>query len=320
MSDVDFAASSDQLRLYRDIVREDPEFAEAHLLFATVVYGWMSPANMTPPPAELSEQEVQELFAEASAGATRYARNEDARLGAEILRARMQMRIDDIVELTRARLEFNPYDRDIWTDHLSALVDVSRFDDARAFIKEIQNHDFVNSDGLSNLHTMVSRVNLDAGLGGVRELLALPSLAPGDYYQIHRILLYAGRLEEAADIGQRYIESAHDETWSLMVKLRQACAEGRVADAEALYENHDFSQFAIENNNIHWLALQTLGRTDEATELLRPLDRLEFLGRLIQLLSYTHFDPAPYPNLTKHLEGLGVMRHEVTELSFACKR
>jgi TolB-like protein len=320
LDDVDFAASSDQLRLYRDIVREDPEFAEAHLLFATVVYGWMSPANMTPPPAELSEQEVQELFAEASAGAMRYAREEDARRGAEILRARMQMRIDDIVELTRARLEFNPYDRDIWTDHLSALVDVSRFVDARAFIKEIQNHDFVNSDGLSNLHTMVSRVNLDAGLGGVRELLALPSLAPGDYYQIHRILLYAGRLEEAADIGQRYIESAHDETWSLMVKLRQACAEGRVADAEALYENHDFSQFAIENNNIHWLALQTLGRTDEATELLRPLDRLEFLGRLIQLLSYTHFDPAPYPNLTKHLEGLGVMRHEVTELSFACKR
>ena len=96
-----------------------------------------------------------------------------------------------------------------------------------------------------------------------------------------------------------------------MVKIRQACAEGRVADAEKLYEDYDFSQFAIENNNIQWLALRTLGHVDEARDLLLPLDRPEFLGRLIQLLSYTHFDPAHYPNLTEHLEKLGVMRHEV---------
>jgi hypothetical protein len=197
---------------------------------------------------------------------------------------------------------------------------VSRFDEARSFVKEIEDHDFVNNDGLSNLHTMIARVDLEAGLEGVRQMLALPSLAPGDYYQIHRILLYDNRVEEAADIGQRYIDSAHDATWSLMVEIRQACAEGRIADADKLFEDYDFSQYAIENNNIQWLALKTLGRVDEANELLLPLDQPEYLGRLIQLLSYMHFDPAPYPNLTKHLEKLGVMRHETTPLPFACKR
>jgi hypothetical protein len=72
--------------------------------------------------------------------------------------------------------------------------------------------------------------------------------------------------------------------------------------------------------NIQWLALQTLGRYDEAKEVLRPLDEPELLVRLAGLLSYPHFDPAPYPNLTKRLEEQGVMRHEIMPLNFACKR
>ena len=315
-----FSASPEQLRLYQEVVKHDPDFAEAHLLLATTVFDWMSPSNMAAPPAELSASEVQELFADVSTKAMRHARSEDARLGAEILRARAQLRIDDVVRLTRARLEFNPYNREIWSDHLAALVAVSRFDEAKAFVQEVQNHDFVNNDGLTVLVQMIARVDLDAGLAAAQQMLERPSLAPGDYYQIHRILLYDDRVEEAANIGQRYIDSTHDATWALMVKIRQACAEGRAADAEKLYEDYDFSRFAVENNNMQWLALKTLGRDDEARELLRPLDRPEFLGRLMQLLTYTHFDPAHYPQLTQHLEGLGVMRHEVTPINFACKR
>lgn len=314
------SASSEQLRLYREIVREDPEFAEAHLLFAQTLYGWMSPADMSMAPAGLSASEIQDLFAQSSANAMRYARNEKAKLGAEILRARVQMRLDDIVALTRANLEYHPYDREEWSNHLAALVEVSRFDEAQKFVNEIEAHDFENNDGLAVLYTMVSRVDLEAGLKGVRQMLSLPSRPPGDYYQAHRILLYDNQVDEAARIARRYIETAHDPTWSFMVQVRQACAEGRVDDAEKLYEDYDFSKFAIENNNIQWLALKTLGRNEEARELLRPLDQPEFLGRLIQLLAYTHFDPAPYPNLTAHLESLGVMRNEVTPLIFACER
>jgi TolB-like protein len=320
LGDSDFSAAPEQLRLYEEILKHDPEFAEAHLLIARTAYNWMSPSNMSRPPVGLSESELQDLFADASAKATRYARSEDATLGAEILRARAQLRLDDVVDLTHARLEFHPYNREVWSDHLAALAAVSRFDEARAFVREIMDHDFVNNDGLATLHTMTSRVDLEAGLKGARQLLALPSLAPTDYYQVHRILLYDNRIEEAADIGQRYIDTAHRPTWTFMVKIRQACAEGRVADAEKLYEDYDFSQYSIENNNMQWLALKTLGRDDEARELLRPLDRPEYLGRLIQLLTYTHFDPAPYPNLARHLESMGAMRHEVTPINFACKR
>ncbi len=314
-------ASPEQLRLYREVVKHDPEFAEAHLLLAEIVYKWaVDPSHMSIPPAELSNSDLQHLLADASTKALRYARSEDERLRAEILRARLQLRIDDVVDLTRARLELNPYDRLVWVDHLAALIAVSRFDEARAFIKETGDHDFANNVGLREFYMLTTRLDPDAALNGVRQMLALQPLAPVSYYQIHRILLNNNRIEEAADIGQRYIDSAHNPVWSLLVKIRQACAEGRVADADELFEDYDFSQSALKNDHIQWLALKTLGREDEARELLRPLDQPEFVGRLIELLPYTHFDPAPYPNLTKHLEQLGVMRHETTSINFACKR
>ena len=167
---------------------------------------------------------------------------------------------------------------------------------------------------------MVARVDLDAGLAFVESMLAPTSPVPADLYQAHRILLYADRVAEAAEIGQRYIDVATNPTWSLMIRLRQACAEGRVADADRLYEEFDFSPFDPADNNIQWLALQTLGRTAEAREQLRPLDRPEVLPRLAELLSYSHFDPSPYPNLTRRLEEQGIMRREVVPLNFACKR
>jgi len=320
VDDVDLAAAADQLRLYNDIVREDPEFAEAHLFFAVTVYGWMSPSSLTFPPPGLSAEAMQKLFMDASTSAMRYARTEDDKIGAEILRAGVQVRFADLVDLTRARLEYHPYDREVWTDHLGALISASRFDDARAFTREIEAHDFVNNDLMAAIYTLIARVDIEAGMRGVRKILALPSPTSGDYYQAHRILLIADKVAEAADIGQRYIESAHDETWSLLVRIRQACAEGRVADADKLYAGFDFSRYSVTNNNIQWLALKTLGRVEEANELLQPLDQPELIGRLAGLLSYTHFKPAHYPYLTRLLEEQGIMRREVIPMPFACKR
>lgn len=313
-------SSAQTLELYREIVAQDPAFGEAHLFFAEIADAWLSPASLTAAPPTLSTDALQALFKKATTDAARYARNEDDRLGAETLRARAQLRYVDLVDLTRERIQYRPDSRDFWERHLSALIVVSRFEEAAAFAREIAAHDFNNNDQMGNLYTMVARVDLDAGLAGVDLMLATTSPVPGDLYQVHRILLYADRVAEAADIGQRYIAVATNPTWSLMIRIRQACAEGRVADAERLYEDFDFSPFDPANNNIQWLALKTLGRNAEADELLRPLDQPQFLVRLGELLSYTHFDPSPYPNLTKRLEEQGAMRYEALPLNFACKR
>jgi tetratricopeptide (TPR) repeat protein len=259
------------------------------------------------------------LFKTATADAARHARNEDDRLGAEILRARQQLRLTDLVDLTRDRLQYHADSREIWSAHLTSLIVASRFDEAAAFARQAAEHDFGNSEQMATLNTMLARVDLDVGLASVDAMLAPTSPVPADLYQTHRILLMAGRVTEAAEVGQRYINVA-TPTWSLLVRMRQACAEGRVDDAEQLYEGYDFSELDLANNNIQWLALKTLGRNDEANELLRPLDQPDTLYRLSELLTYTHFDPSPYPNLKKLLEEQGIMRQEIMPMNFACKR
>lgn len=313
-------SSAQALRLYREIVAEDPAFGEAHLLFAEIVDGWLSPATVMSAPPELSRDALETLFKRVTADAARYARNEDDRLGAEILRAKLQLRLADLVDLTRERLQYHPTDREIWASHMTSLLVTSRFDDARAFAREIMDHDFGNDDQMASLATMVARVNLESGLALVETMLAPTSPVPAYLYQAHRILLYADRVGEAAEIGQRYINVATNPTWSLMIRIRQACAEGRVDDAERLYEDFDFAPFNPANNNIQWLALQTLGRTEEARELIRFLDQPALLPRLGELLSYTHFDPSPYPNLKSRLEEQGIMRNEIEPMNFACQR
>jgi TolB-like protein len=308
------------LALYRKVVAQDPAFGEAHLVFAEIVNQWLSPAVIMVAPPELSADALQDLFTTATADAARHARNEDDRLGAEILRARVQLRLADLVKLTRDRLQYHADSRAIWSAHLSSLLVASRFDAAADFARQASEHDFGNSDGLATLSTMIARVDLDLGLAMVEAMLAPTSPVPADLYQAHRILLMADRVAEASDVGQRYINVATNPTWSLMIRVRQACAEGRVDDAEQLYADYDFSGFDPTNNNIQWLALQTLGRVGEATELLRPLDQPGTLVRLSELLSYTHFDPSPYPNLTKRLEEQDIMRHNVAPMSFFCKR
>jgi TolB-like protein len=307
------------LELYREIVAQDPAFGEAHLLFAEIVDGWLSPASVTVAPPGLSADALQVLFKTATADAARHARNEDDRLGAEILRARQQLRLTDLVDLTRDRLQYHADSREIWSAHLTSLIVASRFDEAAAFARQAAEHDFGNSEQMATLNTMLARVDLDVGLASVDAMLAPTSPVPADLYQTHRILLMAGRVTEAAEVGQRYINVA-TPTWSLLVRMRQACAEGRVDDAEQLYEGYDFSELDLANNNIQWLALKTLGRNDEANELLRPLDQPDTLYRLSELLTYTHFDPSPYPNLKKLLEEQGIMRQEIMPMNFACKR
>lgn len=313
-------SSARMQQLYREVVAQDPAFGEAHLLFAEIVDGWLSPAAVMSAPPELSRDALDDLFRQATADAARYARNEDDRLGAEILRARVQLRLADIVDLTRERLQYHPGSREVWSGHMTALIVTSRFDEARAFAREILDHDFDNDDLMASVSTMVARVDLDAGLTLVEAMLAPTSPVPADLYQAHRILLMAGRIAEADEVGRRYINAATNPTWSLMVRIRQACAEGRSDDAERLYADFDFSPFDPASNNIQWLALKTLGRVDEAVELLRPLDRPETLVRLGELLSYTHFDPSPFPNLSQRLEEQGIMRYETTPMSFACRR
>ena len=312
----------EMLALYEEIIAEDPAFGDAHDAFAQIALGWLDLANIMTAPAGYSTEDVEKLFADASAAATEHARSEEARLSAEILRARVQLRLTDLVDLSLALLELRPEDPVAWDGHLNALFLASRFDDARAFVQQAANHEFDRDNGLDvgSFVAIAARVDLPFGLAEVERALEEQSPSEAIYYQAHRIFLYADRVDEAAEIARRYIAAATDPTWTLMVNIRQACAEERVEDADALYANYEFREIGESRSNIQWLALQTLGRNAEAIAMSLPLDRASTLFALSGFLTYTHFDPRPYPTLAATLSAQGVMRDNPTELNFACKR
>ncbi len=260
------------------------------------------------------------MFTEVSAAASQYARTEVARLSAEMLRAWVQLRLTDQVKLTQRLLELQPSNPQAWLDHIESLFHTSQFEEAKAVANRAALQDFPGLEDNSVLITFAARVDLPLGLAMAEEALRQPSPTDGIYYQAHRVFLLADRVAEAAEIGRRYMSAATDPTWTLMVKIRQACAEGRLADAEALYTGAEFQDLSATRSNIQWLALKTLGRDAEAEALLHLLDEPETLFTLAGFLTYTYFDPRPFPNLSAALEAQGVQRHNPSQLNFACKR
>ena len=316
----DASRNEEVLVLYNQIQQLDPEFAESHIVMADTIYGWLNPTDVRQSPPGYTIDELKARFREAARLAARYARDEPTRLRAEIVRANIEVQLARLVELTRGRLSLLPNDNMAWYEHLEALIQASQFDEARAVARRYFEERPDNLDGAAPLLTSLARA--DAALGNrlADELMGQPDPFPASIYQSHRIYLYLDRVDEARELAERYLGLSTEPMLTFLIRLRQACAEGRTADADAIYEKYKFSATRDAVGNTRWLALKTLGRDEEAQATLRHLDKPETLFALASHLTYAHFDPRPHPNLRALLEEQGVMRETPVPLNFACKR
>ena len=112
----------------------------------------------------------------------------------------------------------------------------------------------------------------------------------------------------------------HPDVRSYLAEGRQACAEGRTADAEAILEqlrNDDTvheNYWAVEE----WFLLQLLGRDAEALERVSIFYDPEVPYQMASWLSYHTFDPAPFPELVALLEQEGATRPPPADFPFKC--
>jgi tetratricopeptide (TPR) repeat protein len=270
------------------------------------------------PPEGIAVNTLPTRFAAVAQLAAQHARNEAGRLDIELLRNKVQVRVSDQIEVASALLRIRPYSAVAWKESLDALINASRMDEARAAVARIPA-EAIDDDPAADMIASVARVDVAAALAMVRRTLAKPSPSAAALYQAHRIFLYTGLVDEAAEIARRFTALQSEPALKSLLLLRQACAEGRVADAEALYAL-GIAAGAYYDEVVSWLALSILGRDDEARERVRPLDEASTLYLLSRLLSYTHFDPRPYPNLSKVLVAQGVQRETLIPIPYACKR
>jgi TolB-like protein len=315
----DRSTPSETLALYTQAVAVDPTFADAYMAIANL---WMMHLNPTfgfrfnEP---ISDDEARDRLHRAIESAAANARSALARHRYEAFRAQFDVRLLDYVAALRAIVDARPERFEDRARLLSALIMIGDHAGAREAGLEALALAADSGRG-ADLMPYLHLVDADAALKLANLLLAQPNIPRITLYQAHRALLYSGKTEEAARVAALYGRRERTPDFVAMVEIRQACAEGRTDDADRIYEDLLASKAAADGPASHWLLLQTLGRTADAADLIRGLDEGVGLFALSTYLTYTHFDPSPFPNLTRVLEAQGINRPPPVDAPFFCRR
>jgi len=302
------------IAVFEDAVAIDPSFADAQLQLAELWQKQLDPTAIEYDPSVMPRAERRQRYDAAIAAAIEHARSDMTRTEAEMRAAAFDLRISDQIALTQRMVELAPDSRIGWSwlNHLYQVV--GEFDKSvEAGFKTYSLEATIDvSDGAIIGNT--SRASASEAITLVDEMLQSPNPSPNVIYQSHRALLAAGQVDRAAGLIEMYEQRSSDEVGVLFMRLRQACAEGRVADADEIYPalKHDPGS--------QWLLLKTLGFDDQARDLLRPLDTPENLVALSRYLTYRSFEARDYPLLWSRLTAQGINRPPARPMAYRCPR
>jgi TolB-like protein len=297
----------------------DPQFYMAHWVAAGFWLGQLRPVSMVRGVTDLSYAQLGARAREGLRAAEATAPDRLSRLRAEQTRAALELRLQDVLTLSQQIVEMTPTGN-AWLELGIHAAQIGRYDLARDAYRDAAAREEDVRFGLIGVAEHYHRVDARAAQQLVDDWLAEQSAHLTQTYQAHRVLLAGGRVEEAASLAEKYLERSTSRSGMILVRIRQMCGEGRTADARAyddsLADSPGWS--ASEGVSTRWLALNYLGRTDEATELLRPYDEAGELYPLSTFLDFTFFDPRPYPNLSATLRRHGALRAEPLPIPYAC--
>ncbi len=311
---MDIARIYDVIALFNEAVALDPGFAEAQLKIATFWQTQLDPTSINYVAPGLPLKERRQHFDDAIAAAIKHARSEITRTEIEANVASLDVRLTDEIALVKRMTELQPHRRQGWLWLASLYIYVGEFDKARdtTMTAWAIKADLETGDGpfVQTMH----RASLPDAIAIVDEIMRRPGVNANTLYQSHRALLAAGLVARGAELVDRYAQITGDAEGNTMMRVRQACAEGRIADADALYATVD------PNSNTQWLFLNTLGRDDEARARLRTLDTPEGLFALSNYLTYLSFEARDYPLLWKTLTSQGINRPPARPMAYQCVR
>jgi TolB-like protein len=293
----------------------DPNFAAAHAQAAAFWLQQLDPTGTVSGITMQSPARMAGLFDERIDLAIANAANEIDHLGYRALKAQRDLRLREAIDLTRALMAERPLDGDAIDRLLGIATQVSDRDLATTVLNDIWAQAPARPE-LASAHVNYAHRNLDRREAAELALELLPHWPdhPAILYQVHRALLWDRRVEAAATVLARWQSLRRDdELWESIPPARQACAEGRRADAEAI-----FARIPEGDLSQQWHVAMLLGRTRDAAELLQTLERAGNTFALAGFLVYPHFDPTPFPSLMKILERENVQRPPPEPLPFAC--
>jgi TolB-like protein len=293
----------------------DPGFAAAH---AQAAHFWLTQLDITAIEGgltDLSPGETEARFRERIRLAVDAASTPVERAGYEASDARLELRWRKAIGLYQEFLAARPGDATAKQALLALAVQTSERELLEQLLEASWPETRLRRD-MANFHANQAHRSGNYALAA-DQALALLEWWPDDFevlYQVHRALLWDGRVAAAAEVLERMERGARgDEPWGALPPARQACAEGRRDDAEQILANFD-----RDGISLRWHLLMLLGDHGAATDLLMEFERDGRTYALASFLTYPHFDPSPFPSLMRILEREQVRRPPPVALPFAC--
>ena len=317
-------ASSENENLFEESYRHferarlvDPGFASAHLASADFWKIQMSPSWQDSGLTDLEPHQLLIEFNDRISQAIANAPTAVDKNGYMAYQALVELRLGDSIRLYREYLKNRPNDELARYDLNIATLMAS---DSGLF-EEIAKHwrERGATDELVAFSYMQGTYRvMDASQAadfGLNALQRWPN-NNGLIYQTHRTLMWAGRILEGKELADRYSRLFPDDEDRFLVLARQACAEGRRADVEAIYNSIDPDDNYARSTR--WHILKLLGDEQQAVEVLRPYSETGVPFIMASWLVYHKFDPEPFPQVMEVLKREGINRPPAVEIPFKC--
>jgi len=306
--------SSPEAYAFFERARElDPGFGAAH--YHAALY-WQFQGNLTTlsrTESDLGLAEIRSRFAERIEAAIETAHNPLDAMLYRAVEAREQLRLSEAAALFKRYVSERPGDFFAWLQALEVSYIVGDEPLNTKALTVFRERSF--NERLAAIHYLAHTWRTSEPANWIDDVFALATRWPDAIwvqYQLHRALLWAGRIPEAREVYDRFLLMDAPTTATLTLEIRQACAEGRDEDAFAFYESAPV-------DSSRWFVAKVLSRIDEADALLRDAELEHGTHGLINFLMYPQFDARRFPSLVRLLEREGIEIREPTPIPFACR-
>jgi TolB-like protein/thioredoxin-like negative regulator of GroEL len=293
----------------------DPGFFDAHVQAANYWKVELTPSRTDSGTSGVEPRQMLREFNERIGLAIDNARTDADRIRSLADRAMVDLRLREARRLFDQYLALRPNDEPVRFELAKVLSMLSDKAGMRALLdhwKARMQTDHFSAAALVNeaYRSLDPSEAADLGLQAVERWPNSIAMI----YQTHRSLVWAGRYREASELAARYRDLV--PAGEPLVRVREACAAGDRDTAEKILQ--EMQGDAAADISSLWITHNMLGNTREEIEVLRPLEQSGVPFQLASFLSYTKFDPRPFPSLMAVLEREGVERPPTAIPPFRC--
>ncbi|MEE4296763.1 MAG: hypothetical protein V2J20_09125 [Wenzhouxiangella sp.] len=300
-------------------IEADPEFARAHHQLALHWLAELDPAAFQSSGSG-DTNDVLENFITAINAAIEHAPSELDRLHYQGVLALGQSRFGEAKRLLTAYLDSGVSDFSARFQLIEAATRVADYELATEHIKILEDSygDVSDQSLVSELYYRVGRPAEGARVA--REVVVRDPTSAGGLYHAHRALLWAGEIDEAASLYERYAAIDEETRTDPIAAIRQACAEGRLDDAKIYLEQiaSGDSQDAATAFFIWHAESLMMSPLAAANALAQRLGDFDNVFGLSGMMLYPHFDPSPFPELQALITRESIVRPTAISPPFAC--